>query len=142
MSSKEESQLLNSLGKTQFAFGKKMHSRLLKQGCTSYVKTIYIGYDLEGVMVAALYPHVDRAEIALALPEDHESGLLIDATHLTWKTLPVAAVVKTKTDCDETLLLIDEACERIKSGAHDIERPNDYFMKARRDNDLGSHRPR
>ena len=84
----------------------------------------------------------DRVEIALALPEDHESGLLIDATHLTWKTLPVAAIVKTKDDAAETLELIDEACQRIKDGVHDVERPNDYFMKSRRETELGADRPK
>jgi hypothetical protein len=82
------------------------------------------------------------AEIALALPEDHESGLLIDAMHLTWKTLPVAAVMKTESDAAETLELIDEACQRISEGIHDVERPNDYFIRSRRETDLGAHRPR
>jgi hypothetical protein len=107
------------------------------------VKTIYIGYDLDGVMVAALYPHTNRVETALALAEDHESSLLIDATHLTWKTLPVAAVVKTEEDLAEAQALVHEACERIRSGVHSVERPNDFFRKSRREsNDLGSHRPR
>jgi hypothetical protein len=105
------------------------------------VKTIYIGYDLDGVMVAALYPHTNRVEVALALPEDHESKLLIDATHLTWRTLPVAAVLRGETDLEQVLRLIDEACLRIATGSHEVERPNDYFVKSRRETDLGSHRP-
>ena len=142
MATNDEGALLGSLNSTLKPLGAKLHKRLVATGCVPYVKTIYIGYDLDGVMVAALYPHSDRVEIALALPEDHESGLLIDATHLTWKTLPVAAIVKTKTDATETLELIDEACQRIKDGVHDVERPNDYFMKSRRETDLGSHRPK
>ena len=133
MATTDEGTLLGSLNPTLKPLGVKFHKQLLSQGCVSYVKTIYIGYDLEGIMVAALYPHSDRVELALALPEDHESTLLIDATHLTWKTLPVAAVVKTKGDATETLKLIDEACQRIKDGVHDVERPNDYFMTARRE---------
>ncbi len=142
MASNNEGGLLATLNSTLKPLGTKLHKRLVAKGCIAYVKTIYIGYDLDGVMVAALYPHSDRVEIALALPEDHESGLLIDATHLTWKTLPVAAIVKTKDDAAETLELIDEACQRIKDGVHAVERPNDYFMKSRRETDLGAHRPK
>ena len=119
-----------------------LHKKLLSEGCTSYVKTIYIGYDLDGVMVGALYPHADRAEIALALPDDHESKLLKDATHLTWKTLPVAAVVRSIGELPEALSLADEACQRIKDRVHDVERPNDYFKKSRRESGLGGHRPK
>jgi hypothetical protein len=93
-------------------------------------------------MVAALYPHADRVEIALALSEDYESGILIDAAHLTWKTLPVAAVVRSVENLDEALDLVDVACQRIKTGEHDVERSNDYFVKSRRESDRGSHRPR
>ena len=142
MATPDETALLGSLNSTLKPLGTKLHKRLVTKGCVPYVKTIYIGYDLDGVMVAALYPHSDRVEIALALPEDHEPDLLIDATHLTWKTLPVAAIVRTKTDTAETLELIDEACQRIKDGVHDVERPNDYFMKSRRETDLGAHRPK
>jgi hypothetical protein len=127
--------LLGVLNSTLKPLAQKLHNRTLAQGCTPYVKTIYVGYDLDGVMVAALYPHSDRVEIALALSDDHPSPLLIDATHLTWKTLPVAAVVRGEMDAEEALELLDQACERVKSGAHDVERPNDYFMKARRETD-------
>jgi len=142
MADEEVKKLLSTIPIPLRPTGKALHARLLKQGCTSYVKTIYIGYDLDGIMVAALYPHTDRIEIALALPDDHESGLLIDATHLTWKTLPVAAVVNAKEQKAETLFLVDESCQRIKDGEHDIDRPNDYFMKARRESEIGAHRPR
>ena len=46
------------------------------------VKTIYISYMVGDQMVAAVYPHSREIEIALALPEDHPSALLRDATHL------------------------------------------------------------
>jgi len=41
------------------------HRIFAERGCSSYVKTIYIGYDLDGVMVGALYGHVDHLEVAL-----------------------------------------------------------------------------
>jgi hypothetical protein len=141
MKTTEEDRLLRTLGPDLFASGSALHDRLTTSGCSSYVKTIYIGYDLDGVMVAALYPHTNRVEVALALPEDHESKLLIDATHLTWRTLPVAAVLRGETDLEQVLRLIDEACLRIATGSHEVERPNDYFVKSRRETDLGSHRP-
>ena len=67
---------------------------LIGQGCAAYVKTIYIGYDIDGEMVAALYAHADHLEVALALPEDAEGDLIVDASHLTWRTLPVAATIR------------------------------------------------
>jgi hypothetical protein len=133
VATKDEGALLGSLDSSLKPLGTKLHKRLLAEKCVPYVKTIYIGYYLDGVMVAALYPHSDRVELALALPEDHPSDLLIDATHLTWRTLAVAAVVKSQADATETMELIDEACQRVKDGVHDVERPNDYFMKARRE---------
>lgn len=142
MATSEVETLLAQLGKELRPAGSAVHDELLKRGCSAYVKTIYIGYDLEGVMVAALYPHHGRIEVALALAEDHPSTLLIDATHLTWRTLPVAAVIKEVGQLDEVLALVDEACERVTEGVHDIERPNDFFVKSRREGDLGAHRPR
>ncbi len=142
MKTNEENRLLRTLGQNLFSVGLALHDRFIASGCSSYVKTIYIGYDLDGIMVAALYPHSNRVEVALALPEDHESELLIDATHLTWKTLPVAAVVKADTHLEQVLRLIDEACFRIATSTHEVERPNDYFVKSRRETGLGSHRPR
>ena len=109
------------------------HEILDMPDCTSYVKTIYIGYEIEGQMYAALYAHADHLEIALALPEDHEDGTLIDATHLTWKTLPVAAVVKSSEDLGGFKVLVAEAAERVRTQSHDVERENDYFIKARRE---------
>jgi hypothetical protein len=142
MPTTDEEKLLGSLNMELKPLGVELHRRLLASGCSAYVKTIYIGYDLDGVMVAALYPHADRVEIALALSEDYESGILIDAAHLTWKTLPVAAVVRSVENLDEALDLVDVACQRIKTGEHDVERSNDYFVKSRRESDRGSHRPR
>ena len=141
MSITNEDRLLGTLNPVLKPSGIALHQRFLEAGCTSYVKTIYIGYDLDGVMVAAVYPHVNRVEVALALPDDHQSELLIDATHLTWKTLPVAAVVRRKDDMEEVHGLVNEACHRIATGSHDVERPNDYFFRSRGDTNLGMHRP-
>jgi hypothetical protein len=142
MSGSSADDLLATLSPSLRVSGHSIHETLIGNGCISYVKTIYVGYDLRGVMVAALYPHPKKIEIALALPEDHESSLLIDATHLTWRTLPVAAVVTKDTDLDEVIKLLNEACQRIESGVHDVDRPNEHFVKSRREGDLGSHRPR
>ena len=137
----EAADLLNQLPKELRPVGTSVHQVLLKAGCTHYVKTIYVGYELEGVMVAAFYPFPEKFELALALPDDHPSTLLIDATHLTWKTLPVAALVKSKDEHDETIELTIEAFQRVQGGVHDVERPNDYFLKSTRES-LGTQRSR
>ena len=137
----EAADLLHQLPKALRPVGTALHKALLKAGCTHYVKTIYIGYELDGAMVAALYPFPDKFELALALPDDHPSTLLIDATHLTWKTLPVAALVQSKDEQNETLQLTAEAFERVQVGVHDVDRPNDYFLKSRRES-FGTQRPR
>ena len=110
-----------------------LHEALLDLGCVSYVKTIYIGYDIAGEMVAALYGHSDHVEIALALPEDAEGDLLIDARHLTWRTLPVAAVVRSKTDLVAFTKLALTAVEGVRTSSHTVNRDNDYFIKSRRE---------
>jgi len=105
---------------------------LVNNGCNSYVKTIYIGYEIDGEMVAALYGHSNHIEMALALPEDAEGAILIDATHLTWRTLPVAAVVKFSSQLGDLELLIDQACSRVRSQQHDVLRPPEFFMEPKR----------
>ena len=110
-----------------------LHNVLLNLGCVSYVKTIYIGYDIDGEMVAALYGHSDYVEIALALPEDADGDLLIDASHLTWRTLPVAAVVRKTTDVQPFAELASVAVERVRTASHTVNRDNDFFAKSRRE---------
>lgn len=109
------------------------HAELLKQGCSTYVKTIYIGYDFNGEMVAALYSHIDYVEVAIALSEVHESPILIDASHLTWRTLPVAALLKSKSDLKIFAPLVAEACAGVLSGGHTVLRDNEFFVTARRE---------
>ncbi len=111
----------------------QVHEMFLAAGCNSYVKTIYIGYDIDGEMVAALYGHADHVEVALALAEDHPSSQLIDASHLTWKTLPVAAIGHDAAEVRKMGPLIEEACERVRAGLHYVNRDNDFFMKAKRE---------
>lgn len=107
------------------------HARFVELGCSSYVKTIYIGYDIEGAMVGALYAHGDHVEVALALPEDAHGELLADASHLTWRTLPVAAVLRKKSDLRAFASLALQACERIRSESHTVMRDNEYFISRR-----------
>ena len=109
------------------------HTELLKEGCSSYVKTIYVGYDLNGEMVAALYGHAEYVEVAIALAESYESPVLIDASHLTWRTLPVAAVLKSKADIKMFGPLVKEACKGVLSGGHTVLRDNEFFAAAKRE---------
>ena len=84
-------------------------------------------------MVAALYGYENFIEVALALPEDAEDPLLEDASHLTWRTLPVAAVLRKETDIKRLSALAKTAVDRVKNATHDVERGNDFFVEARRE---------
>lgn len=97
------------------------------------VKTIYISYMVGDQMVAAAYPRSKEIEIALALSEDHPSTLLRDATHLTWRTLPVSIVATSATEARAALPLVREAVERVSSGVHDVHRDNEHFIASRRE---------
>ena len=121
--------LNNRIGK----IASQAHQILADSGCSSYVKTIYIGYDFNGEMVAALYGHSDYVEIAIALSESIESPVLIDASHLTWRTLPVAAVLKSKDDLKKFAPLVKEACKGVLSGEHTVLRDNEFFKAAKRE---------
>jgi hypothetical protein len=101
-------------------------------GGICYVKTIYIGFEIDGQMVAAAYPHPNRLEVALPLPVDHPAIALIDATHLTWRTMPVAFQLKVADQITELVALAREGAERVRSGRHDVNLSNDHFMKSRR----------
>jgi RNA:NAD 2'-phosphotransferase (TPT1/KptA family) len=124
---------LAELGKRIRPLATELHDALLSLGCISYVKTIYIGYDIDGEMVAALYGHSDHVEIALALPEDAEGDLLVDASHLTWRTLPVAAIVRSSEELSSFTNLASDAVERVRTASHSVHRDNDYFIKSRRE---------
>jgi hypothetical protein len=124
---------LAEMGKRVRPLATDLHEALLSLGCVSYVKTIYIGYDIDGEMVAALYGHSDHVEIALALPEDAEGELLIDASHLTWRTLPVAAIVRSNIELPLFVSLASAAVERVRTATHTVHRDNDFFTKSRRE---------
>lgn len=100
-------------------------------GGVSYVKTIYIGFEINGQMVAAAYPHPDRLEVALPLPADHAATSFIDATHLTWRTMPVAYQLREARQIPELLALAREGAERVRSGLHDVNLSNEHFMARR-----------
>ena len=129
----EARQYLDGLNKRVASLASSIHEIFVADGCSSYVKTIYIGYDIDGEMVAALYGHVDHVEVALALAEDHPSSQLIDASHLTWKTLPVAAIGHDAGEVKKMAGLVVEACDRVRSGLHTVNRDNEFFMKSKRE---------
>ena len=129
----EAQKYIAELNKTSAALCTQVHEMFLAAGCNSYVKTIYIGSDLDGEMVAALYGHTDHVEVALALAEDHPSSQLIDASHLTWKTLPVAAIGQDAAEVEKMAVLVVEACDRVRAGLHTVNRDNDFFVKAKRE---------
>jgi len=138
----EAATYLAGLNKKTQPIAQLAHDSLVGLGCSSYVKTIYVGYDLDGVMVAALYGHVDYVEVALALEESYESNILVDATHLTWRTLPVCAVLRTKTDVKEFVKLASVACSRVGTGSHYVDRDNEFFIKAKRERHEKGVKPR
>jgi hypothetical protein len=123
---------LDDLGKMR-ELASAAHDIFIESGCSSYVKTIYVGYDIAGEMVAALYGHADHVEVALALPEDADGSLLVDASHLTWRTLPVAAILRDAGDLDQFRQLASLAASRIRSDAHSVLRDNDFFIRSKRD---------
>ena len=124
---------LSEMNKKVRPLASALHDVLINLGCVSYVKTIYIGYDIAGEMVGALYGHSDHVEIALALPEDADGDLLIDASHLTWRTLPVAAIVRNTTDVLLFTQLASAAVERVRTASHTVNRDNDFFAKSRQE---------
>ena len=71
-------------------------------GCDPYVKTIYVGFMLG-------------------------PGLL-DAAHLTWRTMPVAVEVRDVADLKAVRDYMATAVERVRTGAHDVELPQERFM--------------
>ncbi len=114
------------------SLAKGLHKIFTSAGCESYVKTIYVGYDIDGEMVAAVYARTDHLEVALALEEDRVHPLLVDASHLTWRTLPVAAILRKKTDMAGLAELVAEGVSRIQAGTHNVHRDNDFFVKSRK----------
>ena len=111
---------------------KRICDGFVAEGCSLYVKTIYIGADFEGEMIGAVYAHKVDIEVALALPEDASHPLLEDASHLTWRTLPVLARVSVEGHLKDLRPLIEEACQRVRSREHNVYLDDDFFIEARR----------
>jgi len=109
----------------------KIDTKLRALGCLDYVKTIYIGYEIDGVMVAAVYPHPDHIEVALAVEESLSHELLGPADHLSWRTLPLSAVLTKVSEFSELIPILENAAARIGGGIHAVNRDNDYFKKRR-----------
>lgn len=132
MSATDAEGYLNELNKKMQPVARKVHDSLVSMGCTSYVKTIYVGYDIGGEMVAALYGHSDHVEVALAVAEDHADTRLLDASHLTWRTLPLALNLKNVSEVSECQALFQEACDQVREQTHDVHRDNDFFVSRKR----------
>jgi len=111
----------------------ELHNHLCGLGCLSYIKTIYIGYEIGGEMVAALYPYHKHVDVALAIPESLTDPILVDASHLTWRSLPLLAVVRTKKDITKAKKFAKLATEQIRSGAHTVHRDNDFFIRTKKE---------
>jgi hypothetical protein len=105
-----------------------LHEYLLRESVIDYVKTIYIGYESQGEMFAALYRNVNAIEIALPLPEDESGPLIMDASHLTWRTLPLMIHVTHASQLTDAFAVIDRAFGRLKSGLHLLNRTNEFFI--------------
>lgn len=131
--SSEAKSYLENLNRKVRPVARAADSVLAGAGCSAYVKTIYIGYEIDGEMVAALYGHANFVEVALALDEQPVRDILVDASHLTWRTLPVAAILKTEKDISNFKVLVHEACKRIREGKHEIHRDNEFFKKSHRE---------
>lgn len=100
--------------------------------CQPDVKTIYISFTKNGVLVASAHPGRGDVELALALPESHPSPLLDDASNLTWRTLPLLIDLTPSTRREDVLDLVYEAVRRVETGEHDVDRPPEFFRDARR----------
>lgn len=103
-------------------------------GCRPDVKTIYVSFTLGDSLVASAHPRADVVELALALPEAHGSTLLEDASHLTWRTLPLLVCIEADSPREDVMDLVYEAVNRVESGEHDVDRPPEFFQAARRAN--------
>lgn len=126
-----KSGLIEAAGPKLRKLVRRVDSELNSLGCKAYVKTIYIGYEIDGVMVAAMYPHPDHVEIALALEENQTHELLAPADHLSWRTLPVSAVLLRESQFNKVKPLLQQATSRVGHGTHAVSRDNEYFKKRR-----------
>lgn len=110
----------------------ELHNHLAKESVVDYVKTIYVGYEFQGEMFAALYRNTGAIEVALPLSENDAGPLIMDASHLTWRTLPLMIHVTHSSQLPEAFAVIDRAFDRLKSGLHHVHRSNEYFIARKR----------
>lgn len=122
-------EFIRSLNTTVRPLVEALDRDITRLGCESYVKTIYVGYAIGGAMVAAVYPHQDHADVALALREDHDDPRLFDASHLKWRTLPLAARVSSAEEAGSLSSLLIEAASAVQAGSHTVDRSVEYFTK-------------
>jgi len=126
----EAVELLRELPDVVREFGETICLEFVREfGANLYVKTIYVGVEIDGEMIAALYPKMKELtiEMPLALSEGHSSKLLTDATHLTWRSLPLMVKVDQKSDMKAILKLVREAASRVVNKTHDVHRDPEWF---------------
>jgi hypothetical protein len=123
--------LINNTSPLVRSLAIEVHKHLVELDCFSYVKTIYVGYEVDGIIVAALYPYPAHLDLALALSEDAAHPLLSDASHLTWRTLPVLATLTTRKNLPAVKNLSTLAIQGVLNGSHHVSRDNDFFIKSR-----------
>ena len=68
----------------------------------------------------------------LTVPEQSHY-LLIDASQLTWRSLPVASIVRNTSDVLAFTQLASAAVQRVRTASHTVNRDNDFFIKSRRE---------
>lgn len=57
--------------------------------------------------------------------------MLKDASHLTWRRLPVSVEIRTGVEVEEAVALVSTALDRVTDGNHDVNRDPEYFYKLR-----------
>ena len=127
--SPEAHNFLNGIEKKELrALANELHHHLMKDTVIDYVKTIYIGYEFQGEMFAALYRNTSAIEVALPLAEDESGPLIMDASHLTWRTLPLMIHVTSSSQLPQAFSIIDRSFDRLNTGLHKVNRTNEYFI--------------
>ncbi len=116
----------------------RVDDALTDRQLTRDVKTIYVSYtDTDRNLVAAVHPDptTSTIEIALSLPPDTKAELTYDATHLKWRTLPLAVRLGPDDELtSEIMSLIQTAIEYAPSS---VPRPSEDFEHISR---RGRHR--
>lgn len=100
-------------------------------GCTGYVKTIYLGYEVDQGTVTAIYPRHDHVELAMALEPSLDLPGLRDATHLKWRTLPVSMILSGPRLSRLGIENLSLAHSRVSEHRHDVDRDPEFFRALR-----------